>query len=551
MFRSIRKVLIALLLAGLVMLVVAPLGTPVIAQETSTRNLRDLLPLTFTIGDVKISWHENRGREPLGVFQEGDDIKLVWHGVYVGGVLTDFMCDYYDLIRFASGGSFIVSYRDREGLGTVGWGNMDIVEEVDIPKSLLKEIPTAPVSGISKIGRGLGGSYTPKDFDLSLLQQLGINLDNGCRWNEGNYYWNPQSPATIDQVAAWLGWMFGKKSNQANPGWKENRQAAVRYYADLGYEFFGSTTAVSSYPQNRTSADYDAFKMFIGVDRALWAGIVKPEELTNEPINRAQFALLACRAFKLSPESVDLSKLPWDLKDPRWQSYLPSIQALLSRGFLKLFPDGSFHPEGNITREEAVKLLYAIKTNNPSSVPSPSTPTTTQQVVLEFFIGQEEYLKNGSPLKMDTTPTILENRTYLPLRAVAEALGAQVEWNQKEQKVTVTTTFPVHFTDTKTDTTFTATRLELWINQPEARVTTATLYYNSLTTTTATIPLDPSNPQVVPLVLPPGRTMLPLRFVAESLGAQVLWDQESQQITVIYNLPGLIQAKEKAYLPPP
>jgi hypothetical protein len=126
-----------------------------------------------------------------------------------------------------------------------------------------------------------------------------------------------------------------------------------------------------------------------------------------------------------------------------------------------------------------------------------------------------------------------------------------VEWNQKEQKVTVTTTFPVHFTDTKTDTTFTATRLELWINQPEAKVTTATLYYNSLTTTTATIPLDPSNPQVVPLVLPPGRTMLPLRFVAESLGAQVLWDQESQQITVIYNLPGLIQAKEKVYLPPP
>jgi hypothetical protein len=45
--------------------------------------------------------------------------------------------------------------------------------------------------------------------------------------------------------------------------------------------------------------------------------------------------------------------------------------------------------------------------------------------------------------------------------------------------------------------------------------------------------------------------MLPLRFVAESLGAQVLWDQESQQITVIYNPPGLIQAKEKAYLPPP
>jgi len=551
MFRFTRKVLIALLLVGLVVFMTSPAGTPVIAQETSTRNLKDLLPLNFNIGDVKISWHQGKG--PLGVSQEGDYVKVARHALIKGPwILTHFMEDYVDVIRFGSGGSFIAAYRDRENLRTVVIENIDLVREVYIPKKILKEIPTSLASGFYFMGRGLGGDYTPKDFDLSLLQQLGIIQDNGCRWYKGNYYWNPQSPATVDQVANWLGMMFGQKANQANPGWKENQQAAARYYADLGYEYFGPTTAVSSYPQSyHTSADYDSFKMFIGVDRALWAGIVKPEELTNEPITRAQFALLACRAFKLSPGSVDLSKLPWDLKDPRWQSYLPSIQALLSRGFLKLFPDGSFHPEGNITREEAVKLLYAIKTNNPSSVPSPSTPTTTQQVVLEFFVGQEEYLKNGSPLKMDTTPTILENRTYLPLRAVAEALGAQVEWNQKEQKVTVTTTFPVRFTDTKTDTTFTATRLELWINQPEARVTTTTLYYNSLTTATATLPLDPSNPQVVPLVLPPGRTMLPLRFVAESLGAQVLWDQESQQITVIYNLPGLIQAKEKAYLPPP
>jgi len=535
MFRSIKKVLIALLLAGLVMSTIFPLGTPVVAQETSTRNLRDLLPLNFTIGDVKISWHENRGREPLGVFQEGDDIKLVWHGVRVGAVLTDFMCDYYDLIRFASGGSFIVSYRDREGLGTVGWGNMDIVEEVDIPKSLLKEIPTAPVSGISIFGSGLGGSYTPKDFDFSLLQQLEIVKDNGCRWYEGNYYWNPQSPATIDQVAGWLGMMFGQKTNQANPGWKENKKAAARYYADLGYEFFGPTTAVSSYPMTYYSATYDPFKMFVGIDRALWAGIVKPEELTNQPITRAQFAVLVARAFKLSPESVDLSKLPWDLKDPSWQSYLPSIQALLSRGFLKLFPDGSFYPEGNITREEAVKLLYAMKVNDSSSIPAPTITPSRSQTILDFPVQSSFFYKNGQKIQMDTTPTIVAGRTFLPIRYVAEALGAKVEWDQDSQKVTITTTQPFIKLDGTISTT-TATTVELWVGKPTARV-------NGIS-----VPIDPANDTVVPFVLPPGRTMLPLRFIAESLGAKVYWLQETKEVLVIWEPPA---PTKETTLPPP
>jgi hypothetical protein len=384
------------------------------------------------------------------------------------------------------------------------------------------------------IGNGLGGSYTPKDFDLSFLQQLGIAKDNGCRWYKGNYYWNPQSPATVDQVAAWLGWMFGQKANQANPGWKENRQAAARYYADLGYEYVGPTTAVSSYPMTYYSATYDPFKMFVGIDRALWAGIVKPEELTNQPITRAQFALLACRAFKIPLGPVD-SKLPWDLKDPQWQSYLPSIQTLLSRGFLKLFPDGSFYPEGTITREEAVKILYAMKVNDSSSIPVPTITPSRSQTILDFPVQSSFFYKNGQEIRMDTTPTIMENRTFLPIRYVAEALGAKVEWDQDSQKVTITATQPFVKLDGAVTTT-TATTVELWVGKPTGRV-------NGVDT-----PIDPNNPTVVPFILPPGRTMLPLRFVAESLGAKVYWLQETQEVLVIWEPPAPI--KEKS-LPPP
>ena len=46
------------------------------------------------------------------------------------------------------------------------------------------------------------------------------------------------------------------------------------------------------------------------------------------------------------------------------------------------------------------------------------------------------------------------------------------------------------------------------------------------------MPIDPNNANVTPIAVPPGRTMLPLRFIAENLGCQVDWEPLSQMITV-------------------
>jgi hypothetical protein len=45
--------------------------------------------------------------------------------------------------------------------------------------------------------------------------------------------------------------------------------------------------------------------------------------------------------------------------------------------------------------------------------------------------------------------------------------------------------------------------------------------------------IDPQNLKVVPEIIN-GRTMLPLRFVAESLGADVQWDGTTRTITITY-----------------
>jgi hypothetical protein len=49
--------------------------------------------------------------------------------------------------------------------------------------------------------------------------------------------------------------------------------------------------------------------------------------------------------------------------------------------------------------------------------------------------------------------------------------------------------------------------------------------------------IDSSNPNVMPFIQPPGRTMMPLRFIAENLGRQVDWLPETSEVQVTYPAP--------------
>ncbi|MDA8066155.1 MAG: IPT/TIG domain-containing protein [Thermaerobacter sp.] len=136
-----------------------------------------------------------------------------------------------------------------------------------------------------------------------------------------------------------------------------------------------------------------------------------------------------------------------------------------------------------------------------------ASPPSTGQTVMRFYIGNTDYFVNDQVQSMDIAPVIMNSRTLLPIRYVATPLGATVDWDQAAQKVTVS---------------LGGTAIELWIGQNTATVNgTATL-------------IDPNNPAVTPIILPPGRTMLPLRFIAENLGCQVNWDQTQQMVTVTY-----------------
>jgi len=129
--------------------------------------------------------------------------------------------------------------------------------------------------------------------------------------------------------------------------------------------------------------------------------------------------------------------------------------------------------------------------------------TIKKHVVLR--INDQQIIANGKEIIMEILPVIKNNRTFLPIRYISEPLGAEVNWDAKTKKVTVS---------------LDGITIELWIGKNIAKV-------NGIDT-----PID-QNSKVVPYI-DGGRTMLPLRFISENLGSAVYWDQILRLVTIVY-----------------
>ncbi len=109
---------------------------------------------------------------------------------------------------------------------------------------------------------------------------------------------------------------------------------------------------------------------------------------------------------------------------------------------------------------------------------------------------------NGAPVSFDQPPMIQNDRTLVPLRAIFEALGGTVGWDDATQTVT----------STKGDITV---RLTIGSNL---------LYVNG-----SKVTLD------VPAQLVNGRTLVPARAVAEAFRCHVDWDDVNQVVLITTN----------------
>ncbi|HEV2360007.1 MAG TPA: copper amine oxidase N-terminal domain-containing protein [bacterium] len=116
---------------------------------------------------------------------------------------------------------------------------------------------------------------------------------------------------------------------------------------------------------------------------------------------------------------------------------------------------------------------------------------------------------DGSPVYFDQPPVIANARVLVPLRGVFERLGATVAWDPASQTVLAQRG---------------TTSVSLRIGSPQAFVDGQAQF------------LD------VPPMLVGGRTMVPLRFISQTLGANVNWDAASYTVQI---------ASQGAAAPPP
>jgi N-acetylmuramoyl-L-alanine amidase len=104
---------------------------------------------------------------------------------------------------------------------------------------------------------------------------------------------------------------------------------------------------------------------------------------------------------------------------------------------------------------------------------------------------------NGKQLAAEVAPRIVEGNTVVPVRIIAEALGAKVTWDGKNRQVSVNQG---------------ATNILLNIDKPDATVNGNHVQL-----------------EVAPMIVD-GSTLVPLRFVGENLGVQFTWDELTRSV---------------------
>lgn len=120
-----------------------------------------------------------------------------------------------------------------------------------------------------------------------------------------------------------------------------------------------------------------------------------------------------------------------------------------------------------------------------------------EQVVLT--IGETTAYTSGGAVYLEAEPYIQDGSTMVPVRFIGESLGAEVSWRDEDKAII--------YTDKDATVQMNIGSNIAIVNGYEVELQTAPVIKN-------------------------GKAMVPLRFVTEELGAQIIWDEELQMITI-------------------
>jgi len=191
---------------------------------------------------------------------------------------------------------------------------------------------------------------------------------------------------------------------------------------------------------------------------------------------------------------------------------------------------------GAIDSDKEFELLLTI--NNALDPPPIFTHVT--RIILKKFFG----FVDEATVPIKPYAQIVNDRTLVPLRWVGENALTQlnpdhgvtyecaIDWDGDERKATFSLP-EIEFSD---KLSYEAKKVELWLGNPTAKI-------NGVET-----PIDKNNPNVKPDIID-DRLFVPVRFIAEAFGAEVIWKPKHEiPLTrfgeVIINMPSTERVAE-------
>jgi basic membrane protein A len=159
--------------------------------------------------------------------------------------------------------------------------------------------------------------------------------------------------------------------------------------------------------------------------------------------------------------------------------------------------------EANVKRIVSLLVVLAMLLAGLTTGVSTATAATTTTLVLT--VGKINYTLNGKSVKGDQAPEIKDSRTFVPIRLVSEAFGADVNYDAATKKVEVL---------------LGATSFVFTVGQKAAKINGDAVLMDAAAYVTKA-----------------GRTLIPIRFVSEKSGLNVAWNGTARTVTVTTKAP--------------
>lgn len=144
-----------------------------------------------------------------------------------------------------------------------------------------------------------------------------------------------------------------------------------------------------------------------------------------------------------------------------------------------------------------IKVVAQDKSGNKTEVKK--EVVNVFKTIIAMKIGSDKMYIFGKEMPINPPPTVIKGSTFVPLRSVGDAFGASIDYNAQKKEITISFWEKIIMLTIGSD--------KAVINGNEVQVKPP--------------------PQIVS-----GKTMVPLRFIAEAFGAQVEYEASSKTITI-------------------